>query len=523
MFAQARLFPLIISLLIVLYSCTFLSAQDNSFSLNQKWFVEVQSHVMDVGITAVKLYDINANGSLEILIGAGLSRFPSTNGYGILHVASDSARDIIATSAELPYGISCIDVADMGQDGTPEIHVGTWYGDWGQLFIFSAAELDTFVSVPETTIAAVVSVKIASVGETTVVYLATSENWIFWDLGCIYAGTGYLHDLGLAKECSYAVPQQIGFANVDVDEQHELIWGDFYWFWMTSVHGTSAHIYISSELPDDTISYVTTLFDFHGFYWGTDDGGFTTLEIGNCDGDSSPEILGGAFVDTCGPGQDSCCVIILSAVDGSTKTEQWRLAYFGIANIIRGIALTDFNHDGINEVLVAHENAPVELLSGEDGSKIAESDSSLRIDHFAFGDVDGDGENEIVIAEGSILRIFETDFSTDVPEKEDDLSRRNLMILSQNYPNPFNSTTVIPFTVHGKQKTENGPIPTTLTIYNILGQRVKTLLDEEKIAGNYRVRWDGKNEQDKIVPSGIYFYRLTAGKDCESKKMLFLK
>jgi hypothetical protein len=516
MFAQARLFPLIISVFMVLCFCTFLSAQEKFFSLNEKWYLELESHIMDIGITAIKLYDINANGSLEILIGAGLSRYPGAYGYGILHVASDSARDIIATSAELPYGISCVDVGDLGQNGTPEIHVGTWYGDWGQLFIFSAAELDTFVSVPETTIAAVVSIKIASLEESTVVYLATSENWSFWDLGCIYAGTGYLYDLRQIEECSYAVPQQIEFADVDVEEHHELIWGDFYWFWMTSVHGTSAHICIRSELPDDTVGYVTTLFDFHGFYWGTDEGGFTSLEIGNCDADSSLEILGGAFVDTCGPGQDSCHVIILSAVDGSTKVEQWRAAYFDSTNIISGIALVDFNHDGMNEVLVVHQNAPMELLNGEDGSKIAESDSSYTVGQFAFGDVDGDGEGEIVIAEGNILRVLEPDFSTDVPGEADDLALRSLVMLGQNYPNPFNSSTTITFTV-------KRPMHINLSIYNILGQRVRTLLDEEKTAGNYRVRWDGKNEQGQIVPSGIYFCRLTAGKHSESKKILFLK
>jgi len=516
MFNKHKLFFLILSFSVLLYICTSSSAEDKFFHLSEKWSLELESHVMGIEITAVKLYDINTNGSLEILIGAGLSRYPGAYGYGILHVASDSARDMIATSAELPYGISCIDVADLGQNGIPEIHVGTWYGDWGQLFIFSVAELDTFLSVPETTIAAVVSLKIASVEESTVVFVATSENWSFWDLGCLYEGTVYLNDLEQIEECSYAVPQQIEFTNIDMDEHYELIWGDFYWFWMTSVHGTSAHIHIRSESPDDTIGYVTTLFDFHNFYWGTDDGGFTSLEIGNCDSDSSLEILGGAFVDTCGPGQDSCCVTILSAVDGSTKAEQWRSTYFDPLNIVTGIALVDFDQNGLDEVLVVHKNGPMELLNGEDGGKIALSDSSYRVDHFAFGDIDGDGENEIVITDGNILRVLESDFSVDVSEEEDDLQVHKFVILEQNYPNPFNSTTTIPFAL-------KRPAHATVAVYNILGQKVRTLLDQEKVSGNYRLIWDGKNDQHKVVPSGIYFYKLTSGKYSESKKMLFLK
>ena len=113
--------------------------------------------------------------------------------------------------------------------------------------------------------------------------------------------------------------------------------------------------------------------------------------------------------------------------------------------------------------------------------------------------------------------------------------------LSQNYPNPFNPATTIPFTVHGKRKTENSPVRTTqslvnsselivnsplhttLTIYNVLGQRVKTLVDGEKLLGEYEVIWDGKDEAGKDVASGIYFYRLKVRGYIETKRMLLLK
>ncbi|MGB2697124.1 MAG: FlgD immunoglobulin-like domain containing protein, partial [Candidatus Zixiibacteriota bacterium] len=95
--------------------------------------------------------------------------------------------------------------------------------------------------------------------------------------------------------------------------------------------------------------------------------------------------------------------------------------------------------------------------------------------------------------------------------------------LQQNYPNPFNATTIIPFTVHGKQKTENGPIPTSLRIYNIHGALVRTLVDEKRTGGNYEVIWDGKNEKGEAVASGIYLYKLKAGDSSETKKMILLK
>ena len=91
--------------------------------------------------------------------------------------------------------------------------------------------------------------------------------------------------------------------------------------------------------------------------------------------------------------------------------------------------------------------------------------------------------------------------------------------LKQNYPNPFNPTTSIRYAVGSRQR----PVPTTLKIYNILGQKVRTLVDEPKTSGNHEVTWDGKDDKGKEVASGIYFYQLEVGEFTECKKMLLLK
>jgi hypothetical protein len=91
--------------------------------------------------------------------------------------------------------------------------------------------------------------------------------------------------------------------------------------------------------------------------------------------------------------------------------------------------------------------------------------------------------------------------------------------LNQNYPNPFNPTTVIRYAIpllHGNELVK-------LEVYNMLGQKVRTLIDEEKSAGFYTVDWDGKNEQGKPVTSGLYVYRIRAKRFVEVKKMLLLK
>ncbi|OGC84186.1 MAG: hypothetical protein A2W07_05650 [candidate division Zixibacteria bacterium RBG_16_43_9] len=95
--------------------------------------------------------------------------------------------------------------------------------------------------------------------------------------------------------------------------------------------------------------------------------------------------------------------------------------------------------------------------------------------------------------------------------------------LGQNYPNPFNPTTTIPFRVNGSQFIVHSPDHTTLIIYNILGQRVNTLLNESLKPGTYEATWDGKNDAGEKVPSGVYFYRFTSGNISETKKMVLMR
>jgi glucuronoarabinoxylan endo-1,4-beta-xylanase len=88
--------------------------------------------------------------------------------------------------------------------------------------------------------------------------------------------------------------------------------------------------------------------------------------------------------------------------------------------------------------------------------------------------------------------------------------------LYQNYPNPFNPTTTFRFTI---------PITAdaSLIVYNILGQKVRTLINKTVAAGEYHVTWDGKNEAGNTVASGIYFYQLRAKNFMAVKKCILLR
>lgn len=88
--------------------------------------------------------------------------------------------------------------------------------------------------------------------------------------------------------------------------------------------------------------------------------------------------------------------------------------------------------------------------------------------------------------------------------------------LSQNYPNPFNANTQISFALPQSGKTK-------LEVFNILGQKVNTLVDEYMTAGFKIVNWDGRDNRGMEVPSGIYFYRLRSEKFLQTKKMLMIQ
>jgi len=88
--------------------------------------------------------------------------------------------------------------------------------------------------------------------------------------------------------------------------------------------------------------------------------------------------------------------------------------------------------------------------------------------------------------------------------------------LSHNYPNPFNPSTTIQYAVPRASSV-------SLVIYNVLGQHVRTLVDQPQNAGRFTVTWDGRDNSGLGVGSGVYFYRLNAGETSIVKKMLMLK
>jgi hypothetical protein len=88
--------------------------------------------------------------------------------------------------------------------------------------------------------------------------------------------------------------------------------------------------------------------------------------------------------------------------------------------------------------------------------------------------------------------------------------------LSQNYPNPFNAGTVIAWEMDVASHVE-------LTIFDVLGRRVRNLVDDDRSAGYYTAEWDGKNDDGGALASGVYVYRLSIDNQSSTKRMVLIR
>jgi len=213
------------------------------------------------------------------------------------------------------------------------------------------------------------------------------------------------------------------------------------------------------------------------------------------------------------------------------------------ANDYLGISVStagDVNGDGYSDVIV---DAPYNLALGSYAGRSYIYFGGTSMDNIAdvtmtweaaedqfgssvstAGDVNGDGYSNVIVgASGSdaagrnyagkayIYFIYQSGSYVEV-----DATIINNYSLNQNYPNPFNPSTKIKYQIPELSFV-------TLKLYDVLGNEITTLVNEEKPAGKYEVEFNSRGLIHQTLPSGIYFYQLKAGSFIETKKMLMLK
>jgi hypothetical protein len=132
--------------------------------------------------------------------------------------------------------------------------------------------------------------------------------------------------------------------------------------------------------------------------------------------------------------------------------------------------------------------------------------------------VDIDADDDLDVFTGRFMGglYFHRNITGEVGANPEPDQAPSLFVLEQNYPNPFNPTTTITYRLPERTNV-------TLTIVNVLGQSVRTLIQTELEAGVHTVVWDGRNDAGIVVASGIYFYRLEAGGFRRAAKMMRVK
>lgn len=207
--------------------------------------------------------------------------------------------------------------------------------------------------------------------------------------------------------------------------------------------------------------------------------------------------------------------------NGVVDAEKWESVLIQYDNI----TVTDDNADGASgtvnnfgEIFVSDGsgNTRVEL---QDGNHIYHNgwDAAMNTDPTLIKVEEG---NTFTSMKGVLF--FSFNFYKLAPRKNDDFLGYSTNVeelnnlpkeysLNQNYPNPFNPSTTITYSIQNEGMTK-------LTIYNLLGQAVKTLINEVQPAGSYKVSFDASS-----LPSGVYFYSLSSGNFQSVKKMLLIK
>jgi methionine-rich copper-binding protein CopC len=210
----------------------------------------------------------------------------------------------------------------------------------------------------------------------------------------------------------------------------------------------------------------------------------------------------------------------------------WGFVYRSVAldstimvHAVSGTALalqpTEYYHDSSWDAL------PVELCSSVDAVAIAQQESeTFRTEHpdfYMFAEL---SRGMVYDEATAIWRISYHTFAQDYMEVYINAETCAQYVtgvaasavmpgsyaLAQNYPNPFNPSTEIRFELPQA-------VHVTLTIYNTLGQQIKTLVNSRQAAGSHNLTWDGTNNTGHVVPSGVYIYRIQAGDYIAARKM----
>ncbi|MCP4704754.1 MAG: T9SS type A sorting domain-containing protein [candidate division Zixibacteria bacterium] len=211
-------------------------------------------------------------------------------------------------------------------------------------------------------------------------------------------------------------------------------------------------------------------------------------------------------------------------INNGTGTFVFANSYFVGGEFPQAVAFGDFDADTeLDMVISSWADENIKFFTGS-GSGVFTYDTTYSIGGRPRGlcpaDLDGDGYIDLAVAgQGTdmvAVLLNRSSLLLDVEDITDNDKLPRKYVLEQNYPNPFNPITTIKFALKTASQAK-------VEVFNLLGQSVRVLVDDELTAGTKQVVWDGLNDAGDPVTSGIYFYRINADKFVDTKKMVLLK
>ncbi len=368
------------------------------------------------------------------------------------------------------------------------------------------------------------------------------SNRAFGMLRRIDPHTGLTFDsLILSEEGSYYNITNLAAFDIDNDNKHELIVSGYYYDFGYYVYAFDENLQLKDGWPHNMNidTYVVP----------------TAPVFGDLDGDGQPEYLT-CYFDL------SASYILAWNIDGTPYIPGTN-GLFAVTpepSVLNMLLLADINGDNETDIIACADNDmfgtynvqrifawnnEAQIISG---FPIITDPDAFTSDRFtpSIGDINKDGNVDLIMTASDESQLFVNfpgiaynDCASpapfwrynrrmnnvaslvcdSIPTDVDDGNRGVIpsdYALGQNYPNPFNPTTIIEYSIPKRSHIE-------ISIFNILGRKVTSLVNSSHEAGKYSIQWDGRDQQGQEVASGIYFYNFKSDYYTETKKMILLR
>jgi hypothetical protein len=314
--------------------------------------------------------------------------------------------------------------------------------------------------------------------------------WEIWTVG--KPGNNY-------PDTIYSVMDDFAIANLDSEPDLEL-------FALTVGLLGEAYIFKDSIISGSIHPYAI---HYRYIFGNIASYGTSSIELADFDGDGDNDVVT--------TGYDSDELVLLRNLGNLAFADEEI-----ITRQTRGFVVMDYENDGDKDIVTMNERLETNGITVflNDGLGNFTTRENCYFPHadgrpwsMIASDFDRDGRTDIAITStsDSLYVLYNLGGGTVGIQSEETEEIPTSFSLAQNFPNPFNPTTTIQFSLPN-----SGDV--TLKIYNLLGEEVKTLVEEYKDAGKHSVQFKANN-----LASGIYFYRLQAGNFVQTKKMIVLK